>query len=349
MLKKFISFAVGTACLVSMVGVSAATVNQATTTKYGANGITVTTTVTGAQDGDTLTYLAQDKTVTDTPTDKQIVYIDQKVVDTDDETTQKFTYTTSYANIGATVRVGGSAILDGSGITAANSSIPGIVLKKDDTALTDITVEATTAGLSGYVKVSAPELSGMVISGLSSASGVAITDGWFTGNGSLYLSTAVAEGNSEINLVVDSTLAVGIGTVDMALVKSEDGDSIVVLGYAAGVDDFGIVIGNDTTFTADEVKLYTNAEADTEDAGFNAFPALGRGSDQMFAVEVGGFESFKAADGTLYATTYMIKDGSYYFGKTFMVDANSAVTVTGGKVATASQASLEGATAGEVE
>lgn len=328
MFKKFVSLAVGTACLFSMVGVSALEVT--TSTAYQASGIKVTTTVSGTESemiGTTLTYLAHDvEGITD---GSSIVYVDQIVAAAASE---KFEYVTQYSKIGSTVKVGGRTSA-GTAITPAlGSQITGVPVKVDgadasDVEFTVFSDDDLTA--TNLVQITATELNGLAgIAALTYNGGTPVPeDTYFAGNDCIWvnygvLDSVVAGGALEITL--DTTAGAKVQTASLGYKlndDTEDGPSAIAIGYVSGnVDEYGIVFSSDETISKEALTAYEDV---AEAGGDVAFPALGKGSDGLYAVEVYNVDDFAGTlDGYVYAAAYVKKGDAYTIGKVFKVSTS---------------------------
>lgn len=339
MLKKFVSLAVGTACLFSMVGVSAVTVQ--TSTAYQASDIKVTTTVSATTDGElngtTLTYLAHD--AGEVTEGSQIVYVDQIVADAESET---FEYVTQYSKIGSTVKVGGRTSA-GTALSVNTGVIPGVELTVDGVAVTDAVFTVVTEDADGYtadddlVKITSEAFTG--VTGIASMTGSGTTipeDSYFVGKDCVWVKYGVLNVSKESGLAItlDTTTTPDVATAALGykMNNDTDGPSAIAVGQALGtVAEYGIVYSADAKIDAAPV-----AYADVTAVGDVAFPALGKGSNGLYAVEVYNVADFVGtlSGNMVYAAAY-VKDssGNYTFGNVFVVDTTK--TIAGEAVAEA--------------
>lgn len=325
MFKKFVSLAVGTACLFSMVGVSA-TMTVTTSTAYQASDIKVTTTVAGTEEemnGTTLTYLAHDaEGITD---GSNIVYVDQIIADA---TSEKFEYVTQYSKIGSTVKVGGRTSAGTAIAPTLESEITGVPVKIGETAInatfTVFADEDLTA--TDLVKITATELNDIAgIAALTVNGGTEVASGdYFAGSDCIWvkygvLNSVAADGALEITLDTTADAKVQTASLGYKLNEStEDGPSAIAIGYVAGnVDEYGIVFSSDATISANALTAY---EGVTEAGVDVAFPALGKGTDGLYAVEVYNVDEFAGTLGEdIYAAAYIKIGETYTIGKIFKV------------------------------
>ena len=337
MLKKIVSLAVGTACLFSMVGVSAMTVQ--TTTEYRASDIKVTTTVEDASlSGTTLTYLAHDGEIT---SGSNIVYVDQIIADATSET---FEYVTQYNKIGSTVKVGGRNSA-GAALGVDENAIPGVPVYLDE-ATDPISATFTTAGAeAGLVKVQVAELTGFVVKGLATEDGVVDAESYFVGNDGIWINNTVLKNSEWLRIDTGSDAAIGmtvaLGYSPDDLETTEETDPyIIAVGLAKGnVKEYGILFGA----SADEVAAKGEAFDPANPADTNTFRALGKGTDGMYAVQLYNFADFVNGSDVYAAAYYIDSKDNVVIGDAINVTANGTdkASYIVGYTSTASLGSVE--------
>ncbi len=311
MLKKFVSLAVGTACLFSMVGVSA--IDVTTSTTYQASDIKVTTTVTGESlSGTTLTYLAHKGEIND---GSNIVYVDQIIADAASET---FEYVTQYSKIGSTVKVGGRTSA-GVALTPNESDgsigeIKGVPFTVDGSSV-DGVVFTSELNEDGLVKIVYDGIDDDVIVGLSNGGTNVAYGDYFVGTNCIWVKHSILDTAKTLNVTTNSvdssiqTMALGYIPANEFDKVEETENSVVAVGKVSGdVDEFGIVYSLDANF--ESFINYAEITDQTEKQDI-AFPALGKGTNGLFAVEVFNINNFIGDGNTVYVAAYY-KDGTGY-------------------------------------
>ena len=308
MLKRVVGLGIGLSMLLSMSAFAAVT--SSTTTTYSTDSkISVTTTVSGADAGDKITYLVHKKgaTLTDLQ-DSQIVYIDQVTVGA---SAPSFTYKTETTNIGSTVLVGGSSITSPqTGVT-----VPGYVNVKsaDGSVLAtgDIKTESTDVAGSSLVKVTLSN--SLNISSITKINGNSADDAlcFVGGPDVLWVNKALLATDTATDIVVsisDSSVRDLLGLNKTTY--TEDGENLVavsafgqVVGPAA---EYGIVF---STGEISDTMVPTEVDDSTDlSSGAVAFPALGKNGAGQFVVQLAD-NNLKGK--TLHARAYT-KDGNTY-------------------------------------
>lgn len=290
MLKKFISLAVASACLVATMGVSATTVS--TSTAYTGSDITVTTTVNGAGANTAVTYLAYDKgaSLNDLSGD-QIKFVDQKVGDV-----LTFTYNADSADVDANVLVGGAiGGIGGAALTTNKTNAYGVTAVTVDAAAIDFTI--VDKGDELVLITGANLKNATAVEGLTN-------DDFFVSNEGLWIVKSAL--TDTIAVTTGAEVETTITAKDFGfMVDATDGDAIIAVGELKGnAEEFGIIFSADKTFA--NPAGYDTAAA----AGTYAFPALAKGTNDLFAVKVHNFAEFVGAEvTTVYATAYTKTSG----------------------------------------
>lgn len=311
MLKKFVSLAVGTACLFSMVGVSAMSVT--TSTEYRESDIKVETTVSDENlDKTMLTYLAFKGEPSDA---SNIVYVDQIIADSNTET---FSYITQYSNIGSTVKVGGRDS-EGTALTPNESDgsigeIEGVPVTVDGVLATNVSFTAES-NEDGLVKIVYAGIADDVIVGLQNDGTAVENDDYFIGSNCIWVKSSILDTDKTLNVITESveqdaqTIALGYIPANEFTSVTETENSVIAVGKVLGdVDEFGIIYSVDNSFS--NYTNYSDIDENTE-AGDIAFPALGKGTNGLFAVEVFNVNNFIGTGNTVYAAAY------YRVGETY--------------------------------
>ncbi len=334
MLKKLVSLVVSVSCVLAATGVSAATYTG-TVSEYVNKKIEVTSYVT-AEKGDIITYLAYDEGVIDLETGLDadtIVYIDQKTATSDNQEIQ-FKYTTNAANAGANVKVGGKVKTPFE--TNTDSIDPSQVVEVDlgDGVYEEFEI-TSEPGLGKMVSFNVPKLEnkrvtevylvlpddegGEWLKEVNFYQGSDATKIYMEYSGEIYAEASFKIKVTTAELTADPT----IGIIEAGRVADETGAVVAVGKVTGNAVDQGILFAT----TPDDVAAHNGTY---ENEG-NAFPALGYGTDGLFAVkltEVKEFPAFAAAE-KLYARAYVkVGEGYVYSDYVYEID----LTQDGGAV-----------------
>lgn len=321
MLKRVVSIGIGLSMLLSM---SAFAITSSTTTTYdtiatdGSVKISVTTSVTGASKGDKITYLVHKKSADlASLADTDIVYIDQKTAWSDGNVAP-FTYKTASTNIGSTILVGGSALT-----SPVLNAMPGYVIIKNESgkeiAYGKIDSESKSIGTDTLVKVTYTSTGIPVIDSISSVStkDVNIDDIMFLSASDGFFISGSAIDSSAATII---TVKTGSSIIDTLGANSTDYDGLTA------ISSYGKIVGDSSTygvvFSTDRnaIEALNNAPdytftGDEFNADFNtcvAFPALGKGLDGTFVVQLA--DSGFTSGITYYTRVYKCDNNTYSYG-----------------------------------
>ena len=314
MLKRLVSAVVGVTCIAATVGVSAATPNVLTSTAYNAADATkieVTSTVSGTDvaTGNIYTYLAYDKSVTDTVTQgSQIVYIDQK---TADGSTVTFKYVTESRWIDSKIKVGGKDA-QGQAYTAnGDTTIPSPATK------VNVSVNGESIGEQEVNLTDSEAYVSLTFNDSKPVSNVTVDDAsvdWFAGNNCVWiLASALKHG-----------AAVAITTEAAAVEAAYDTLAGGYLANDGGVKSLivaGKVTGNDAN-TEYGIEIADNAEFN----GATQYKALGKGSNGEFAIKLQDLANGGLTGDTVYARAFY---GDKYAEKYVELSINGGADVAG--------------------
>lgn len=327
MLKKLVSLVVSVSCVLAATGVSAATYTG-TVSEYAGDKIKVTSYVS-AEAGDVLTYLAYDRDVTnlDNLNSANTVYIDQKTAATTGDTT--FSYTTASTHVNAIVKVGGKKtvstdIADGKAEGISPSQQISVSLNGGDAVLGAI--PAVDDELTSMVPVTVTDLDGQKVTGVK-VNGEDETNYYQNGN-VIYLASTYFQNVALVTIEVASAAveATGVDVIAGGIVKDVEEEAVAAIGKVdANAAEQGFLFATSLEGVAGNTGLYS--------AGGNAFPALGSGTDGLFAVKLTdfrvGFPEFEEATG-LYARAYVIVNGVYNYSDEYVKINFEEVPVGGG-------------------
>lgn len=325
MLKRVVSIGIGLSMLLSMSAF--AEITSSTTTTYdttatdGSVKIAVTTSVTGAAEGDKITYLVHKKGVVLASLDgKDIVYIDQKTAGSGGSVAP-FSYKTASTNIGSTILVGGSALT-----SPMSDAMPGYVIIKNESgteiAYGKIDSASQLVGNDTLVKVTYTSTSIPVIDSISSVStkGVNIDDIMFL---------SASDGFFISGSAIDSSAATTITVKTGSSIIDTLGANSTTYEELTAISSYGKIIGDSSTYgvvfstNKDGIKALDNntqpnsifTDKSEFTADFNncvAFPALGKGLDGTFVVQLAD-SSFKPGT-TYYTRVYKCENDTYSYG-----------------------------------
>lgn len=262
MFKKILCAAIMTALLVSQaVGAFAATSNAptvSTSTMYKDGEIYVTTTVSGVNANDEITYLAYEETKENEGiTDENIAYIDQK---TAEDTTVKFEYVAAAKYLGAAVMVGGLDKTNTQAYAVANDNVEGTI------SVTVGNLEAVSVAMpeskEGFteIKCGAVKYPTLKIGGDD-------VEGWFTSAKGIWLPNvylfdldAGEDGKTSLTISVDGAEITTTSSVALSKVGVRNDGALVALAkMTTGDTDYGIKVSKSKdateTITADEATI----------------------------------------------------------------------------------------------
>ena len=324
MLKRVVSIGIGLSMLLSM---SAFAITSSTTTTYdttatdGSVKISVTTSVTGASEGDKITYLVHKKgAALASLADTDIVYIDQKTAGSGGSVAP-FTYKTASTNIGSTILVGGSALT-----SPVSDAMPGYVIIKNESgneiAYGKIDSLSKSIGTDTLVKVTYTSTNIPVIDSISSVStkDVNIGDIMFLSASDGFFISGSAIDSSAATII---TVKTGSSIIDTLGANSTDYDGLTAISsYGKIVGDSSSTYGVVFSTNKDVIEALNNAAPNsifTDDSEFTAdftscvaFPALGKGLDGTFVVQLAD-SSFKPGT-TYYTRVYKCENNTYSYG-----------------------------------
>lgn len=335
MFKKIVCAAIMTALLVSQavcVLADEPTRSVATTTTYADGQVEVTTTVSGVETDDEITYLAY--TGTDV-TDDSIAYIDQKTVTTEDAGTVTFKYVADFKFNGSKVMVGGLN-------KSANAAFA-----VDDTgeikAELVVTIESATEGESAKSYPIAPvdkatgltKIEGVAVGGekLLDVDGKEVT--WFAAADGIWVDNGVLNGKTAVTLKWDGTFE----TVDapvLGAVKNIKAKLLVLATKSADAKDYGILVSK-AAFDTEDIETYDALEEnyveDTEDEETPNSRALTAADLDKVIIRYAALGT--DADGNyVVAVENLLADGETYNVAAYSIDADGE-TITDVKSLTA--------------
>ena len=322
MLKRVVSIGIGLSMLLSM---SAFAITSSTTTTYdttatdGSVKISVTTSVTGASEGDKITYLVhKNGTNLASLADSEIVYIDQKTAGRDG-IVAPFTYKTASTNIGSTILVGGSALT-----SPVSDAMPGYVIIKnesgDEIAYGKIDSESQSIETDTLVKVTYTSTNIPVIDSISSVStkDVNIDDIMFlSASDGFFISGSAIDSSAATTITVKT----GSPIIDTLGANSTAYDGLkAISSYGKIVGDsstYGVVFSTDRnaieTLNAAPDSIFTDVSEFAADfSSCVAFPALGKGLDGTFVVQLA--DSGFTPGTTYYTRVYKCDNNTYSYG-----------------------------------
>lgn len=321
MLKRVVSIGIGLSMLFSM---SAFAITSSTTTTYdttatdGSVKIAVTTSVTGAAEGDKITYLVHKKdAVLASLADSEIVYIDQKTAGSDGSVAP-FTYKTASTNIGSTILVGGSALT-----SPVSDAMPGYVIIKnesgDEIAYGKIDSASQLVGNDTLVKVTYTSTSIPVIDSISSVStkGVNIDDIMFlSASDGFFISGSAIDSSAATTITVKTGSSI-IDTLGANSTTYEELTAISSYGKIIGDSStYGVVFSTDRnaieTLNTAPTYIFTGDEFTADFNSCVAFPALGKGLDGTFVVQLAN--SGFTPGTTYYTRVYKCDNDTYSYG-----------------------------------
>ena len=291
MLKRLVSAVVGVTCIAATVGVSATTPSVSTSTVYNAadpSKIEVTSTVSGTDvaTGNIYTYLAYDKSVTDTVTQgSQIVYIDQQTANGSQVT---FKYVTDNGNIGSKIKVGGKDA-QGQAYTAnGNTTIPSPATK------VNVSVNGESAGAQEVDLTNKEAYVRLSVTVSDPVSNVTVSDKsveWFAGNGYVWILAGDLTNGATVTITTAAAAEAAYDTLAGGYLAN-DGDvkSLIVAGKVTGNDaitEYGIEIATNKEFT-----------------GSTKYKALGKGSNGEFAIKLQDLANGGLTGDTVYARAF---------------------------------------------
>ena len=322
MLKRVVSIGIGLSMLLSM---SAFAITSSTTTTYdttatdGSVKIAVTTSVTGASEGDKITYLVHKKgVILASLADTDIVYIDQKTAGSGGSVAP-FTYKTASTNIGSTILVGGSALT-----SPVSDAMPGYVIIKNESgneiAYGKIDSLSKSIGTDTLVKVTYTSTNIPVIDSISSVStkDVNIDDIMFLSASDGFFISGSAIDSSAATII---TVKTGSSIIDTLGANSTDYDGLTAISsYGKIVGDsstYGVVFSTDrnaieTLNTAPDSIFTDVSEFAADFSSCVAFPALGKGLDGTFVVQLA--DSGFTSGTTYYTRVYKCDNNTYSYG-----------------------------------
>lgn len=283
MIKKIVCAALMIAIIATQAVGAFATVTSSVTS-YEGSKINVTTTVSGVENGDTITYVAYKGNIAD----KNIAYIDQIVVSGVADERYTFTYTADDDFVGANVIQAGLKSDNETPIAKAT----GTIASKCTISITD-GVEGSNfsvdrpASAEGYVKIGYVAPTGKVITAVKVASAdiiyVVAADG-------LWIPAANLMGAT---LALDITLADSVAASAAVTEKIgyANGEKRVIGSFTGNAADYGVIISTDD-FASEAVAYNASGAAE---AGTVKFAAGGCNSENQFMICVTGEdEAFKA-------------------------------------------------------
>ena len=322
MLKRVVSIGIGLSMLLSM---SAFAITSSTTTTYdttatdGSVKISVTTSVTGASEGDKITYLVHKKgAALASLADTDIVYIDQKTAGSGGSVAP-FTYKTASTNIGSTILVGGSALT-----SPVSDAMPGYVIIKNESgkeiAYGKIDSASQLVGNDTLVKVTYTSTNIPVIDSISSVStkDVNIDDIMFLSASDGFFISGSAIDSSAATII---TVKTGSPIIDTLGANSTAYDGLkAISSYGKIVGDsstYGVVFSTDrnaieTLNTAPDSIFTDVSEFAADFSSCVAFPALGKGLDGTFVVQLA--DSGFTPGTTYYTRVYKCDNNTYSYG-----------------------------------
>ena len=320
MFKKLVCLTLCLGLLAAMTVCASADISYVTTTSDvagEAGKISVTSTVTGAAEGDQLTYLAYRDAA---PTDGTIVYIDQYEVLNADNGQHEFTYKTAETDIGSTVKFGGLTAAGAAMAVNDNNPIPAGVCRvtiTNNTSTADVArpVSTDTTGFTAITYTTAQTITGVSVGGTALPA-----DDWFTADGAIWVKNshmmveAVALTMTEETAAVSTTVTSKWGLLEAS---GSDGDSIMVIGSVpSGASEYGILITKDSTFNDATFIAEATSESDTVEisTGISRFAALGKGSDGSFAVKITNALGVTFGTDPYYVRVYALTGSTYTYG-----------------------------------
>ncbi len=282
MLKKIVSLVVGATLVLATLGVAAAEV--ATTSIYDveAGTIAVTTNVTDANEGEVYTYLAYklaEGGSLENLQNSEVVYVDEKVIGTGENGTT-FAYTTDIANDAAVVLVGDHATdntFEGvieEGRTYRNYTVAvggGDAVAADPIDITDLeeTAIVDIPAVVGSSIVTGVTVNGEAVDFIATNAGVKISLADLPENAVVVVEVATGAVETVVTILDGSYIPAEDAAEEDGLAYS----SVLALAKIEGVaSEYGIEFGpnkDNYVFTA---------------------PALGQGSEGLYAIRIYGFE-----------------------------------------------------------
>lgn len=279
MFKKIVCAAIMTALLVSQaVGAFAAGFTKVdTTTTYDATNkqVAVTTTVSGVEKDDEITYLAY---TGEDVTDESIAYIDQKTVTEADGSQIAFEYVADFKFNGSKVMVGG---LDKSANAAYTVNDDGKINANAVVTIGENKYEiAPVTTAEGFTKIAAK------VEGTTLSDGTANVT-WFAAADGIWVANSALNGKTAVTLTWSGTAPEIAATPVLSKIGKAEAKLVVLATKAANAKEYGIKVSK-AAFDTENIETIDAANAGVEDVATKIvkYAALGADVEGKYVIVV---------------------------------------------------------------